>query len=521
MLNPHQNRDQQERDSQGVKATATDGISPWTVPRPGGGVGVASSSTSSRISISSRSRPRIVSNGTLAAAGAGTSGSRPHRLSLSLPPLPLSRRFRRALKMAVLFALFFFVSMALSARIRPYFTNFNGTEYFREEVLPALSGTLSPSPTPFPSGSGSGSRFPDTHATDFKIHDPNIILVGDTYYAYSVGPGILIHESTSMDGPWIQTGTVLNGDSVIQKGDNKSPWAPNTIQIGDTFYCYYSVSNAGCRDSAIGVATSASPGPGGWTDHGMIIQSGTGEGSDIAPLNTSNTIDPNVFVDFDGTAYLVFGSFWSGLWEVELNDDLISVAGFPHELEDADTDADGKEEQSAAAATQPPSLSASHLGAEPGKVWRSRKNSKNAKKLNNGSTVCGDPTGGHPIEGGFLAYHAPYYYMWFSWGRCCEFKDPAMRDTGKEYRIRVGRSDNVKGPFVDKAGIDLVDGGGETIYGTNGDVFAPGGQGILTDAFGDVLFYHYLNRSVSYNFAEARLGYNRLEYIDGWPVAVY
>ena len=49
----------------------------------------------------------------------------------------------------------------------------------------------------------------------------------------------------------------------------------------------------------------------------------------------------------------------------------------------------------------------------------------------------------------------------------------------------------MKGPFVDKAGIDLVDGGGETIYGTNGDVFAPGGQGILTDAFGDVLFYHY------------------------------
>ncbi|KAL4952564.1 Arabinan endo-1,5-alpha-L-arabinosidase B [Aspergillus filifer] len=425
--------------------------------------------------------------------------------------------------MAVLFALFFFISMALSARIRPYFTNFNGTEYFREEVLPAVSDALSPSPTPSPSGSASGSRFPDTHATDFRIHDPNIILVGDTYYAYSVGPGILIHESSSLDGPWTQTGTVLNGNSVIQKGDNKSPWAPNTIQIGDTFYCYYSVSNSGCRDSAIGVATSSSPGPGGWTDHGMVIQSGTGEGSDIAPLNTSNTIDPNVFVDFDGSAYLVFGSFWSGLWEVKLNDDLISVAGFPHEAQDADADAnDGKEGQNAAAATQPASLSASHLGAEPGKVWRSRKNSKNAKKVDkNGSPVCGDPTGGHPIEGGFLYYHAPYYYMWFSWGRCCEFKDPAMRDTGKEYRIRVGRSDNVKGPFVDKAGIDLVDGGGETVYGTNGDVFAPGGQGVLTDAFGDVLFYHYLNRSVSYDFGDARLGYNRLEYVDGWPVAVY
>ncbi|KAL4933319.1 arabinan endo-1,5-alpha-L-arabinosidase [Aspergillus undulatus] len=517
MLDPYHYQNQDE-DSQGTKVTATDSISPWPLPRPGGGF--LSSSTSPRISLSFRSRPRIVSSGTAAAAA---SSSRHRRLSLLLPPLPLSRRFRRALKMAVLFALFLFLSLALSARIRPFFTDFNGTEFFREEVLPAASGSLSPtsSPSPSPSGSAAASPYPYTHGTDFKIHDPNIILVGNKYYSYSVGPGILIHESYSLDGPWIQTGRLLDGDSVIPKGDRVAPWAPNTVQIGDIFYCYYSVSNAGCRDSAIGVATSDSPGPGGWTDHGMIIQSGTGEGSEIAPLNTSNAIDPNVFVDFDGTPYLVFGSFWSGLWEVELNEDLISVAGFPTEVQDVDGGGDGDKGENQAVSSQPTSLEASHLGAEPGKVWRSRKNSKNAKKTKNGSTVCGDPTGGHPIEGGYLAYHAPYYYMWFSWGRCCEFKDPAMRNTGKEYRIRVGRSDNAKGPFLDKAGIDLVDGGGETVYGTNGDVFAPGGQGILTDGISDILYYHYLNSSVSYEFSEARLGYNRLTYVDGWPVAVY
>jgi hypothetical protein len=49
----------------------------------------------------------------------------------------------------------------------------------------------------------------------------------------------------------------------------------------------------------------------------------------------------------------------------------------------------------------------------------------------------------------------------------------------------------VRGPFLDKQGNDLVDGGGETVYGSNGDVFAPGGQGIMSDLTGDILYYHY------------------------------
>ncbi|KAL4736915.1 Arabinan endo-1,5-alpha-L-arabinosidase B [Aspergillus similis] len=399
--------------------------------------------------------------------------------------------------MAVLFVLFLLVSLALSARIRPS----NGT---------ALSGTSKHS---FESGpntsfreevppSAAASGFPSAHGTDLRTHDPSIIKVGGTFYSYSVGPSITVHQASSLDGPWTEIGALLSGDSVIEKGDRKAPWAANTIFINGQYYCYYSVSNAGCRDSAIGVASSAFPGPGAWTDHGLVIQSGTGEGSDVFPLNQSNTIDPNVFVDGDGSAYLNFGSFWSGLWQVPLEEDFVTVKGL-----------------------QEGAIDAAHLAAEPGKVWRSKMaNSKSntvSTSNSSGSPVCGDPTGGHPIEGGFLAYHAPYYYMWFSWGRCCEFKDPAMRSDGREYRIRVGRSQSARGPFVDKQGIDLVDGGGETIYGSNGDVFAPGGQGILTDEVGDILYYHYLNSSVSYDFGDARLGYNRLEYVDGWPVAVY
>ncbi|OJJ59081.1 hypothetical protein ASPSYDRAFT_89800 [Aspergillus sydowii CBS 593.65] len=373
--------------------------------------------------------------------------------------------------MAILLAVLLLVSLAYSARIRPSLYRGANDTVFREDGPPHTDG------------------YARAHGTDFLIHDPSIVQVEDTFYSYSVAPGIAIHQSSSLDGPWTQTGSVLGGNSVIRKGDNKSPWAPNTIQIGDKFYCYYAVSNSGCRDSAIGVASSDSPGPGNWTDHGLILQSGTGDGSDTSPMDQSNAIDANVFVDFDGSVYLIFGSFWTGIWQVKLDEDLVSVEG--HETR---------------------SLSSAHLAAEPGKVWRARKTA---------SPICGDPSGGHPIEGAFLAYHAPYYYLWYSWGRCCEFKNPKMRTNGQEYRIRVGRSDNVRGPFVDKEGNDLVDGGGETVYGSNGDVFAPGGQGIMSDLTGDILYYHYLNSSISYEFGQARLGWNRLEYVDGWPVAVY
>lgn len=59
------------------------------------------------------------------------------------------------------------------------------------------------------------------------------------------------------------------------------------------------------------------------------------------------------------------------------------------------------------------------------------------------------------------------------------------------YSIRVGRSRSARGPFVDREGKNLLHGGGELVYGSNRDVYAPGGQGVLREADGDILYYHY------------------------------
>jgi arabinan endo-1,5-alpha-L-arabinosidase len=317
------------------------------------------------------------------------------------------------------------------------------------------------------------NHFPPTRQTQQHTHDPTIIRVGNVYYLYNVGEHMFIHTAPSMSGPWKHVGNVLDANSVIPKGDRAAPWAPTVIVVGNTYYCYYSVSKAGCRDSAVGVATSNSPGPGNWHDHGIVIETGTGNGSDIYPYTVSNAIDPSTLVTPDGQAYLTFGSYWNGIFQIPLGKDLISPAS----------------------TTQP---DARQLAWEPKSLGKPNRMA---------NTICGDPTGPHAIEGAFISYNNGWYYLWYSHGFCCNLKADNLPPAGQEYvlvksplrpiltqprySIRVGRSKSPRGPFTDKAGTDLVKGGGEVVYGSNRETYAPGGQGILRDGNTDVLYYHY------------------------------
>ena len=56
------------------------------------------------------------------------------------------------------------------------------------------------------------------------------------------------------------------------------------------------------------------------------------------------------------------------------------------------------------------------------------------------------------LEGGWVFKRCGYYYLFSSWGACCS--------GAYDYNIRVGRSTTVTGPYVDKAGTDLMKGGG-------------------------------------------------------------
>ncbi|KAJ5489739.1 arabinan endo-1-5-alpha-L-arabinosidase B [Penicillium diatomitis] len=299
--------------------------------------------------------------------------------------------------------------------------------------------------------------FPPSRQTHQHTHDPSIILFHDTFYLYNVGEHIVIHTAPSLAGPWTRVGTVLDANSVIPKGDRAAPWAPTVVSHDGTYYCYYSVSKAGCRDSAVGVATSKSPGPGSWVDHGIVIQTGTGNGSEIAPYNVSNAIDPATLILPNGSSFMTFGSYWTGIYQIPLSKTLLSSASTTHPA-------------------------AQHLAYEP--KAQSPPNPQ-------ADSICGDPTGPHAIEGAYTSYRDPYYYLWFSRGRCCDLDRGALPAEGAEYSIRVGRSKDPRGPYFDKAGHNLIHGGGTIIYGSNAQTYAPGGQGVIQVDGTDYLYYHY------------------------------
>jgi arabinan endo-1,5-alpha-L-arabinosidase len=293
-------------------------------------------------------------------------------------------------------------------------------------------------------------KIPLANEGHLQVHDPNIIFSNEHYYLFKGGIHIPIFKSANMSGPWEKIGTVLDGDSIIDKGNRSRPWAPTTIERNGTFYCYYTLSRRGSRNSAIGVATTTTLGS-AWTDHGLVINTGTGAGSDVYPYTITNAIDASFIFDQDsGQAYLNFGSFWHDIWQVPLSDDLLSVKD----------------------AARPDAV---QLTFVPHATTR-------------------------PEEGSWMSYHDGYYYAWFSHGKCCHFRE-GFPKRGGEYSIRVGRSRNVRGPFADKDNQLLLDGGGTVVYASNhGVVYAPGGIGVLpgNHSTPDILYFHFLNTSIGF-----------------------
>ncbi|KAE8312366.1 glycosyl hydrolase [Aspergillus transmontanensis] len=315
-------------------------------------------------------------------------------------------------------------------------------------------------------------KFPLPNQGHLNVHDPNILQHDNNFYLFKGGIQVPIFKASNLSGPWTEIGTVLDGPTVIEKQNRTRPWAPTTVEWKGKFYCFYTVSQDGVRNSAIGVASTDSIDNGSWTDHGGLIYTEKGPLAHIWPYTVSNAIDASFIVDQQTQQpYLLYGSYWHGIFQVPLADDLLSV--------------------------------------------------KNPEKPDAKNLVYVPDGMPKADEGSFMSYKDPYYYVWYSHGKCCHFNKgfPAM---GQEYSIRVGRSKNVRGPFVDKQGKDLAEGGGTTVYDSNhGIVYAPGGVGVLaaTTTDPEVLYYHYLNTSVGFLHGDALLGWNYLDYEDGWPVA--
>jgi hypothetical protein len=152
--------------------------------------------------------------------------------------------------------------------------------------------------------------------------DPEITVFGSTYYIYPTTDGYASWSGTyfkCFSSPdlvnWTDRGTILDLGPGVSWSDSQA-WAPCIVQKGSTYYYYF------CASAQIGVATSSSP---------------TGPFTDALgrPLVTTNqygcqSIDPDVFIDDDGQAYMYFGQ--GKCMVVKLNADMKSFNGTPQNI---------------------------------------------------------------------------------------------------------------------------------------------------------------------------------------------
>lgn len=113
------------------------------------------------------------------------------------------------------------------------------------------------------------------------------------------------------------------------------------------------------------------------------------------------------------------------------------------------------------------------------------------------------------IEAPFLVHRSGWWYLFTSRGRCCAGVDST-------YRITVGRSRQLTGPYVDADDQPLIGSGGTLVLGSEGSVIGPGHNSVLTIGRDWWLVHHYYDGDAD---GDPTLGIRPLAWdADGWPV---
>lgn len=296
-------------------------------------------------------------------------------------------------------------------------------------------------------------------AGDIGVHDPELVVTDDAWYVFSTGDvqkgdgAPQIRRSVDQGKTWTYLGTVWDARSRPGWAYEKVPlltnfWAPDVIEHRGTYYLYYSASSFGQNTSVIGVATNTTLDP----DDPAYRWVDHGEVLGSESTDDFNAIDPGVVTAEDGTPWMAFGSFWGGIQFVQLS-------------------------------------------------WPSGKPAPGA----NPERIAIRDTAVNPIEAPVIVRHGDYYYLFVSRDFCCKGVDST-------YQIAVGRASQITGPYVDREGRAMTDGGGTVLLGSHGDAIGPGGQS-FDDGY---LAFHYYDGAAN---GTPTLAIRRLSWTqDRWPV---
>jgi arabinan endo-1,5-alpha-L-arabinosidase len=117
--------------------------------------------------------------------------------------------------------------------------------------------------------------------------------------------------------------------------------------------------------------------------------------------------------------------------------------------------------------------------------------------------------GNTAIEAAFIVRHGRFYYLFVSFDGCCH----GVKST---YNIRVGRSVNIDGPYVDRANKPMLDGGGTLVLAGNGRVRGPGHCAVFSDGGRQLLVHHFYDAN-DRGKPKAQLRQIRWD-DDNWPI---
>jgi arabinan endo-1,5-alpha-L-arabinosidase len=337
-----------------------------------------------------------------------------------------------------------------------------GQRLLRLGILSAALSCLAAQGQPDPAARPSQESAPvlpleQSASRGITTRDPSsIVKCKNEYWVFYTGRGVPSYHSRDLVR-WERGPAAFNAPppwiaAVVPENRRLQYWAPDIMRLGDRYLLYYSASSFGKMTSAIGLATNPTLDPNDpayhWTDQGCVVRTKEGDGY--------NAIDPCVFHDRDGSLWLTFGSYWSGIKLLQL---------------------------------------------DPQSGKRMEPDSKLYPIAYNQS-----------IEASYLCRHDDDYYLFVNWGSCCQ----GPKST---YNIRIGRSKSVTGPYVDKAGMDLLHSGGSLFLATtNGPLIGPGHAATL-NAEGKNWFTSDFEGDLRMN-GRATLAIMPLRWnADGWPEA--
>lgn len=348
-----------------------------------------------------------------------------------------------------------------------------------------------------------------------NTHDPVMIKEGDEYYVFSTDAqygttekkGLHVRKSSDMI-KWDFVGTALDLNSVSEAidyvGYNRDGikvdffWAPEIIKRdkeggGSEFWLFYCISAFGQRNSYIGMAKSDNiVGP--YVHSHEILRTHQSVGS-------PNAIDPAVITEGEGESekmWLTYGSWNAGINIIELE----PSTGEPKIKQklvtrtvDCNTAVKGQTEK--AEKLVPESGEDAAFGTVLLRVYSA--------------------------EAPHILKHGNYYYLFVTTGL----------DLTHDYDVRVFRSENITGPYVDSEGKKAADTSRDSTFRQFGNkvtdahrfAYSDGdGKGwaaighcsTFTEGDETYLLSHY--RGTYLDSARFFLGIRKMFFVDGWPV---